>query len=310
MLRAAAVLLLSIPLVLLSGGCSSRGSAPVYNRTPTADSVRVAPAQPPVQPPAQAPRERPPVYPRTYYLVQPGDTLYSIAWRQNLSYQQLAGWNGIRPPTYQIFPGQRLRLKPPESHHRPATHVRTLPPRAETPPPSPTVSVRPAPGPPPTAVAKPAVPSVRPPVHAPKPSTTTAKPAVPGPAAKNLKLDWDWPTNGKVVQTFSPGDDNRKGIWIHGQMGQPVSAAEAGKVVYAGNGLVGYGNLIIIKHDRSYLSAYGYNSKLLVKEGDMVKKGEKVAIMGTPNVGGQPVLHFEIRRQGKPVNPLPLLPSK
>lgn len=121
---------------------------------------------------------------------------------------------------------------------------------------------------------------------------------------------WNWPTNGKVVQTFSPGDDNRKGIWIHGRMGQPVSAAEAGKVVYAGDGLVGYGNLIIIKHDRSYLSAYGYNSKLLVKEGDRVQKGEKVAHMGSPNIGAQPVLHFEIRRQGKPVNPLPLLPSK
>lgn len=112
------------------------------------------------------------------------------------------------------------------------------------------------------------------------------------------------------MQTFSPGDDNRKGIWIHGRMGQPVSAAEAGKVVYAGDGLVGYGNLIIIKHDRSYLSAYGYNSKLLVKEGDRVQKGEKVAHMGSPNIGAQPVLHFEIRRQGKPVNPLPLLPSK
>jgi lipoprotein NlpD len=93
-------------------------------------------------------------------------------------------------------------------------------------------------------------------------------------------------------------------------MGQPVTAAEAGKVVYAGNGLVGYGNLVIIKHDAAYLSAYGYNSRLMVSEGDMVKKGEMVAHMGSPNSGGQPLLHFEIRKLGKPVNPLPLLPQK
>ncbi len=285
-----------LPFVLLSSGCSSRGSAPVYNRTPLSEPVRGAPAKPS--------QERQPAYPRTYYLVQPGDTLYSIAWRQNLSYHQLAAWNGIRPPTYQILPGQRLRLKAPETHRRQTTHLRSQPPRAETPQTAPVASVSPPPPP------KPAVTSVRPPVRTQKPGTTASPQATPGSVTKNLKLSWNWPTNGKVVQTFSPGDDNRKGIWIHGQIGQPVSAAEAGKVVYAGNGLVGYGNLIIIKHDRSYLSAYGYNSKLMVKEGDMVKKGDVVAKMGAPNSGGQPVLHFEIRRQGKPVNPLPLLPSK
>jgi lipoprotein NlpD len=138
----------------------------------------------------------------------------------------------------------------------------------------------------------------------------TAKTVAPDATKKSLKLGWDWPTNGRVVQTFSSGDDIRKGIWIQGQMGQPVTAAESGKVVYAGNGLVGYGNLIIIKHNRSYLSAYGYNSKLLVREGDRVRRGEVVAHMGAPNAGGQAVLHFEIRRQGKPLNPLTLLPRK
>lgn len=112
------------------------------------------------------------------------------------------------------------------------------------------------------------------------------------------------------MQTFSAAEDSRKGIWIHGAMGQPILAAEAGKVVYAGSGLVGYGNLIIIKHDRAFLSAYGYNSKLLVKEGDMVKKGDQVARMGSPNSGGQPLLHFEIRKQGRPINPLPMLPRR
>ncbi|MEJ2692660.1 MAG: peptidoglycan DD-metalloendopeptidase family protein [Candidatus Thiodiazotropha sp.] len=258
-------------------GCSTSGSAPVYNRSLS-------------EPPAQAgktksTRARPPAYPRSYYLVQPGDTLYSIAWRQNLSYHQLAAWNGIRPPAYQIFPGQRLRLKPPATRHS----TQAVGPKA-----APRVvqqhrSRPPAPTRPPPVVSKP-------PKH--------------NGSGKSLKLVWNWPTKGNVVQTFSPGDSNRKGIWIHGRMGQSVNAAEGGKVVYAGNGLVGYGNLIIIKHDRSYLSAYGYNSRLLVREGDRVRKGEVLAQMGAPNVGGQPVLHFEIRRQGKPVNPLSLLPRR
>jgi lipoprotein NlpD len=93
-------------------------------------------------------------------------------------------------------------------------------------------------------------------------------------------------------------------------MGQPIKAAEAGRVVYAGGGLVGYGNLVIIKHGQEFLSAYGYNRKLLVKEGDKLAKGDIVAQMGSPNRGGQPMLHFEVRKQGKPINPLPLLPRK
>jgi lipoprotein NlpD len=113
-----------------------------------------------------------------------------------------------------------------------------------------------------------------------------------------------------VVQTFSTSDQNRKGVWIGGRVGQPIKAAEAGRVVYAGGGLVGYGNLVIIKHNQNYLSAYGYNSKLLVKEGDNLAKGDIVAQMGSPNSIGRPVLHFEIRKQGKPINPLPLLPRK
>lgn len=271
-------MLLLSSLVLV--GCSTRGSAPVYNR-----SLSDPPAQ---AEEANSARPRPPAYPRSYYLVQPGDTLYSIAWRQDLSYHQLAAWNGIRPPAYQIFPGQRLRLKPPATRHSMPTVRKSTRPKS-------------APG---------VVQEYRPPPVPTQKSPIASKPSKHTVSGKSLKLVWNWPTNGNVVQTFSPGDNNRKGIWIHGSMGQPVSAAEGGKVVYAGNGLVGYGNLIIIKHDRSYLSAYGYNSKLLVSEGDMVRKGEVLAQMGVPNVGGQPVLHFEIRRQGKPVNPLSLLPRR
>lgn len=271
--------LLLLYLCALSG-CATRSSAPVINRT-----LSETPAQTGAAP---APGPRPPAYLRSYYLVQPGDTLYSIAWRYDISYHLLAGWNGIRAPAYQIFPGQRLRLKPPAKRH------------PKLPPPKPAQA----------ADSGEARPPLGPSPSPQKPVTRANRPVQTSAVTKSLKLLWTWPTKGKVVQTFFPGDDNRKGIWIHGQMGQQVSAAEAGKVVYAGNGLVGYGNLIIIKHDRSYLSAYGYNSKLLVKEGDMVRKGEVVAHMGTPNIGGQPVLHFEIRRQGKPVNPLPLLPRK
>jgi lipoprotein NlpD len=127
--------------------------------------------------------------------------------------------------------------------------------------------------------------------------------------AKSLKLDWRWPTIGKVVQTFSPGDPERKGVRISGVVGQPVVAAEAGRVVYSGSGLVGYGNLVIIKHDDDYLSAYGYNKKLLVKEGDEVARGEQIARMGSPRNGADSMLHFEIRKEGRPINPLPLLPK-
>ncbi|MCU7851355.1 MAG: peptidoglycan DD-metalloendopeptidase family protein [Candidatus Thiodiazotropha sp. (ex Monitilora ramsayi)] len=271
-------------LLLSSLGCSSRGSAPVYSRSESDSKPRVSTRQ----------ASRPPHYTRSYYLVQKGDTLYSIAWRQNLPYQQLAWWNGIRPPAYQIFPGQRLRLKPPESSQQAANKPRqasTSVPRTSSPPP-PTTSAKKT-----TRPAK-------------KPSVQQARSSVKPKPEKRLKLTWGWPTKGRVVQTFSRGDATRKGVWIEGAMGQPVTASEAGKVVYAGNGLVGYGNLVIIKHDQSYLSAYGYNSKLVVREGDTVKRGEVVARMGSPNSGGQPVLHFEIRRQGKPVNPLPLLPRR
>ena len=270
-------------------GCSSRGSAPVYNRSAQDHSVSTIPLK----------RPRPPAYPRTYYLVQPGDTLYSIAWRQNLSYRELAGWNGVRPPGYRIYPGQRLRLKPPgqqSDRGRPTSVSRSSKPVTVTTPKS-------APKPSVKSAAKPST-------YSKPPAVAATKPAAPKASGKRLKLAWNWPTKGRVVQTFSAGNDTRKGIRIQGQLGQKVSASESGKVVYAGNGLVGYGNLIIIKHDRSYLSAYGYNSKLLVKEGDEVKRGDVVAYMGAPNAGAQPVLHFEVRRQGKPINPLPLLPRK
>lgn len=121
------------------------------------------------------------------------------------------------------------------------------------------------------------------------------------------RLQWQWPTKGKVIQRFSRKDPTRKGIKIAGRFGQSIYAAESGKVVYSGSGLIGYGQLIIIKHDKDYLSAYGHNRKLLVKEGDEVAKGERIAEMGVAGGGGS-VLHFEIRRKGTPVDPGAILP--
>ena len=129
---------------------------------------------------------------------------------------------------------------------------------------------------------------------------------IKNPRGGNLKLDWLWPTKGKVVQTFSMNDPARSGVKISGLSGQSIVAAESGKVVYSGSGLVGYGNLIIIKHKNNYLSAYGYNKKLLVKEGDNVVKGELIAQMGSVRSDTEPMLHFEIRKHGKPIDPLSL----
>lgn len=124
---------------------------------------------------------------------------------------------------------------------------------------------------------------------------------------QNRTIHWQWPTTGKLVTRYSPSD-GKKGLDIQGKIGQPIKAAAAGKVVYSGNGLIGYGNLIIVKHSDTYLSAYGHNRRLLVKEGAMVKQGEKIAEMGDSGKEGV-MLHFEIRRDGKPVDPLGYLPK-
>jgi len=122
-------------------------------------------------------------------------------------------------------------------------------------------------------------------------------------------MSWKWPTGGPVIETFSTSGQVNKGIDLAGRKGEPVYAAADGKVVFSGPGLVGYGNLIIIKHNSSYLSAYGHNSRLLVKEGQFAKAGQKIAEIGSTGTN-RDKLHFEIRRNGKPVNPLQYLPKR
>jgi len=209
-----------------------------------------------------------------YHRVQPGETLYSISWRYGLDYREVAGWNRIQSP-YTIYNGQLLRVTPPADGSRARDGV----------------PVPPAPH---------AAPVIQRPSAAP-----LIRPSPTGFAAAPIK--WQWPVQGRVVQTFSKTNLVRKGIDIGGRPGEPIRAAAAGSVVYAGSGLLNYGKLIILKHNDNYLSAYAYNRALLVKEGDTVAVGQHIADMGS-KAGGDAMLHFEIRYDGRPINPLKYLP--
>jgi len=221
--------------------------------------------------------------------VKSGDTLYSIARREGFSHHQIARWNHLKAP-YLLKPGQKLRLSPSlNAMGRNALTQKTD--EAVT-------------------LGKPKSQQI---IKA-KPLTVTKPVAkVASTVSKNnalpTKVDkWRWPVRGRVVKTYKANDTSRKGIGITGKSGQSISAAAGGKVVYSGNGLINYGNLIIIKHSHSFLSAYAHNKLLLVKEGDSVKSGQAIAKIGK-NEAGKPQLHFEIRRNGKPVNPLNYLPK-
>ena len=239
--------------------------------------------------------------------VQRGDTLYGIAFRHGADWKDMARWNGIKPP-YTIFPGQKLRLAANGSNQRP-TSPRTSSPAASRTPPASRSGVTA----PPTRTggsAPPAQPSTRPapPVaSAPKPAVTATSPSPP--AAPTGPIRWQWPADGQIVARFAAGDPTRQGIDIAGSAGQAVRAAADGEVVYSGAGLVGYGELIIIKHDDTWLSAYGHNRKRLVAEGERVRGGQQIAEMGRSGAS-RDMLHFEIRRSGKPVDPLAQLPRR
>ena len=140
--------------------------------------------------------------------------------------------------------------------------------------------------------------------------TTSQKPAQPLPTIPAQPAPpWSWPTSGRISVDFGGKPGTGTGILINGKGGQPIRAAASGRVVYAGGGLIGYGQLIIVKHNDTYLSAYGYNATLLVKEGEQVNKGQRIATMGEgPERKAR--LHFEIRRNGKPVNPRQFLPAR
>jgi len=313
---------------LALAACASTGPAPVEDRS--LDAPRAAPppraeARPVAQPAGGS------------YKVQRGDTLYSIAFRHGVDYRDLAGWNGIGAP-YTIFVGQDLRLSPKSQAVASRPTAAAPPPRTATSPapvvaaaapasakpavPSPTpfedVKEQPAvaaTAPAPAAVTPPApTPASPPPIAPAKPADAAPVPpptAAPPPQSANVSGDvaWRWPADGQVIGGFVSGDQTKQGIDIGGKAGDPVRAAADGTVVYSGNGLIGYGELIIVKHSPGFLSAYGHNRKRLVKEGDRVKSGQVIAEMGSSSAS-RDSLHFEIRKNGKPANPIDYLPRR
>ena len=229
------------------------------------------------------------------YIVRRGDTLWSIAFRFGWDWRELARVNGIQPP-HVIYPGQKIRFDGGASRVVSAA-PRPAPQPAPAPAPtSPVVVATPVPRQP--AITKPA----SPPPAAPPASTPVT------PVARSAS-GWAWPANGTIIGRFSSNGSLNKGIDIAGELGQPVLAASDGTVVYAGSGLRGYGELVIIKHSDTYVSAYGHNRRLLVREGQQVKAGQSIAEMGSTGTD-RVKLHFEIRRQGKPVDPLQYLPRR
>lgn len=242
-----------------------------------------------------------------HYRVRKGDSLHAIAFNFGLDWRDIASWNHIASP-YIIYPDQELRLSPPRlvatSANKPVKSTQgTL--AAQPPPASPaeqesnrqsTTST--------TALKTPrATTTTRLPESEPRPS----KPATP--VAGQDPSSWRWPTNGRIISNFKANDPARNGIEIGGKEGQAINATAAGVVVYSGNGLIGYGELIIIKHSDRLLSAYAHNRKRLVSEGQQVRAGGQIAEMGR-NDRNQPLLHFEIRINGTPTNPLEYLPRR
>ncbi len=220
------------------------------------------------------------------HVVARGETLYSIAWRYNLDHRDLARANGISS-NFRIYPGQRLSLNVRQYAAR-TPPVNTPPPARKTTPPR-------------TSPAK--------------ASSTTRSNNQTASVKNNASVkatgqpvSWQWPVRGKVIASFQSNGGLNKGIDISGKLGEPVIAAASGEVVYSGNGLRGYGNLIIVKHNEKYLSAYAHNSRLVVKEGQNVEAGEQIATVGSSGTDSTK-LHFEIRYDGKPVNPLNYLPN-
>jgi lipoprotein NlpD len=277
------------------------------------------------------------------YTVKRGDTLYAIALDHGQSYRDVAAWNAIADPDV-IQVGQQLRVRPPPGWVEPVEAEEQVVTQPMAPPPAIEAKPLEPPAPPPlksgpkaikVAYSEKALAQVRgvpykEPVALPKPAPATparptstaaaapgagaaavtppAQQAKPAPAASAAAArGWAWPARGPLLHPFNSGA-NPKGIAIGGEAGQPVLAAAPGKVVYSGSGLRGYGKLIIIKHDDTYLSVYAHNRELLVKEGQRVAQGQKIAEMGSTEAD-RVRLHFEIRQLGKPVDPLQYLPA-
>lgn len=294
-------------LVLSIAGCASYAPAPVVERSKTpSESAATATTGVPAL-----------VSGKDAYIVKKGDTLYSIALEHGLDYKEFAAWNALDNPN-RLSVGQVLRIAPPADSSAMAPTAVAKPiglagavekrsldgntdtlkrePKAGKEPYSEEVYARLNPSAVPLAAKLEA-----------KPEPRTEPKAEPKPVDAADDPVWMWPANGKMLAGFN--EATNKGVDIAGKPGDAVVAAGDGKVVYSGTGLRGYGQLVIVKHNATYLSAYAHNSKILVAEGQSVTRGQKIAEMGNTDAD-QVKLHFEVRRQGKPVDPLKYLPSR
>jgi len=286
MTQAPRLALLTILIGLVAGCSTTTRQAPIVERP-----VAAAPSRPAPTPVEDAPKQDE----RGMYTVRKGDTLLRIALDFGQNYRDLVAWNNLANPD-DIKVGQVLRVTQPQGER------------------SANVQTQPVPAPPPATVPRKTEPRAdKTPytdgkVAAATPPASTAPATPPAPvAADEARLSWMWPSDGRVIATFDDG--RNKGLDIAGKLGQPVVAASAGKVMYAGSGIRGYGNLVIVKHSNSLLSAYAHNRKIVVKEGDNVTKGQVIAEMGDSDAD-LVKLHFEIRQQGKPVDPTRFLPVR
>lgn len=299
-------LFFSILLSALINGCSS--VQPNY--------APVSTAPPPPRPPSNIIKDESNSKEETkYHQVQKGETLYSISRNYGFDYRQVAQWNQIAPP-YKIEPGRKIKVSDPISGFKPQDAEKHVDVASKLQSPK-EPNKTPITGTSPQKITT--IPLYYVPTLIDKPPYK-AQP-LKNPSEKNpinqekksiisidnefmLKLNFKWPIKGKILKSFSKTDN--KGIDIAGELGQDVGATEAGKVVYSGQGLIGYGQLLIIKHNDLFLSAYANLSQLLVAEGYTVEKGQVIAKVGQAG-SNKTALHFEIRKNGKPVNPLNFL---
>ncbi len=293
--------LLAVSLSAALAGCASPSHrAPVEDRKAPAPVATPAPAAPVEAPKAPLPGAENAGKPG-FYTIKPGDTLIRIGLDNGQNWRDIARWNGIENPNL-IEVGQVLRIVAPGSDATTVATARPVVPAGkvenkplETTPPA--TGTAPAPG---AASASAVTPASAP------PAVPVAPVAAPS-TDPDDNLNWAWPAAGPVASGF---DESRsKGLAITGKAGDPVLAAADGRVVYAGSGLRGYGNLVIVKHNATYLTAYAHNQSLLVKEDQAVRRGQKIAEMGSSDAE-RVQLHFEIRRQGKPIDPARLLPQR
>ncbi|MGA0613062.1 peptidoglycan DD-metalloendopeptidase family protein [Caldimonas sp. KR1-144] len=283
---------------VLAACASSNRRAPVEDRStgraPSATAAAV-PAEPASAPPGAENAGKP-----GYYTVKPGDTMIRIGLETGQNWRDIVRWNNMDNANV-IEVGQVLRVLPPGVD---ANGVATKPVGSTR------VDARPLDAPRPTVAASAA--SAVTATTAPGPTTAAASSPTPAPAASTAAREeedvtWSWPASGPVLAGFD--EARNKGVAIGGKAGDPVLAAADGRVVYAGSGLRGYGNLVIVKHNGTFLTAYAHNQTLLVKEDQPVKRGQKIAEMGSTDAQ-RVQLHFEIRKQGKPVDPTRLLPPR